>query len=63
MHRFQGFEQNEMVSLVQLAVIFGWGLSALADTAPIWYLTHDGDISVTANQESRAYVITEALKS
>lgn len=51
-----------MVALVQMAIMFRWGLSAEAQVDPTWDLDHDGNVTVAESNSARAFVIAEALK-
>lgn len=54
-HDFLAFESDEMVSLVQMAVVFGWGITAVSgDGTAAFTMDDDGDVVAFAEDPARA---------
>jgi hypothetical protein len=54
-HEFQPFESHEMVSLVQMALVFGWGVAAVSgDGTAAFAFDDDGVLIAFADSKERA---------
>lgn len=61
-HEFLQFEMDQMVSLVQMSVAFGWGITAISgDATAIFTLDHDGRLTAFADAPERAARLASAI--
>jgi hypothetical protein len=61
-HLFLSYEQNDLVTLVQLALIFGWGLAACAgDGTAAFAFNHDRVMFVYGDPPDRVARLTKSL--
>mgnify|MGYP001193080905 CR=1 FL=1 len=62
-HLFLGFERNDLINLVHMAILFGWGVSAYNATASIAFkINHDGNVTFFVRDGQRIGMIPDVLQ-
>lgn len=61
-HLFLSFEQEHAISLIQMAMIFGWGITAAVDNGDMLLtFDHDGHVHAVSRIDGRAGVLAKWL--